>query len=1757
MPRKLYEISDFTAGLNAYADARDIKDNQFNQAWNVIDDKDGVLRIIGSAVIAINSENIINEDDYQQPGYGLFQFSSDYSINTDIDGTFDYGHEQGTVVSATNAYTFVLEDTSTVSGTDDTYNGMIIYIYEGTNAGESRVIDDYTGSSRTVAINSGEAFSASPTNTSKYRIFRWKPNNWEVTDNEKDMMAHIDGNYSSHLITKVSSVTTAQSKNLGSIAYHPIWSGNGLTLTPGVEYSLSFDMSSLHKWYNLVSDGDEDGSDATTYGDKVPWVQLYSETVADSSGSVRSIDAATIAGSWQASQEHLNVHQTSTSGNGRGIVVNIKTDSSNDPTFYLVSGGIGYAVDDTIRFTDPGGTGNTSDITVEAINKVGLSLYNNKWMTINDNDTFEGGSPKYLDDVEINYIDDGDFGDTGVWAAAGSGLTLGAASGSTTDDAGYAGLASAKLTTGDSSVWEWSSINEPPGYIHQTLTLPGGTPYHLNFLSKSNNPDENLAFAVYNTTTTEYIVPWTTVENFYIEEPTNHYGLHPDGRWSFVGKNDKKQNYIKFETPKNNDGYLNINQTYDISIRFAPTQNSFSTSLYLHGVTVYKAHNDLVTMSNNNTESANPYNDNIKTKSTYNLKFKIPNEFSTVSDWRLKFYGGQYGWNSSNVFEDDDSLEAIDNQTVHLDNIKLSFPVGDFAFSDEKGLNTLLSVNTKEGSNIALHNGAIWNKNFIEWSGLKAKPVFNYVNGMLKVVDGNFKNLNNASKLLYYHDSLLDKNAHVGSWKMRNDSLVIPPTLSVVATGESATNFNYVFNANQYLNRLYEDVTFGATNWPMDNFVDTTYTKANGNGHIIRHCVDSDITSTQAENESWRHLKDERSTASTKPLATTSGFIKGSSTDWSELGGSPGFYDGTGGSAYWNFNQDGKAMNSLNCLIHANGLVGTNAEGMGMLESVLQESNPSGSVQKIEYRIKYEAVVDKLRDADDNHSDNNFKHSYVPYIRVSAGVPQESSSIGSDGIQAFVNKRQGELQFENGTKKVNNHCQQAFDDEVKIKNSINNPDLIESDNGGGDGDVVNSCIDFTDSDSNQPQHIGQVHVSYLYEGSLSFAEGEIPMDVHGSSKDILFTIEDHPDNPRQFQDVRSNDDAGLIAWLVTGIFSGQEANNPDYAFDSNSTPPTIEKFNLQFGNDEIKDLRYPTYSRFVVEKINVHFYPKFDSDTPISELNTDTDATINVTWKTPLDFTPSGWGGRTYQFTSTTVNLFDEESGFGNQSIDSSTSLQIPDEIQAPAIDVIFKNSRLNDDFVKKTKFYMKDNEADVWYLQFWIDHKENKIHSSTSDISFSGVQGNNNTTIYSLSEYALKVFNEVNSYESETFVSQEDGYNFGNLICRYKASVVANNRLYVGNIYQNGKVYGDRMIKSPIGKYNILPKSNFVDVAINDGDEITALEYYQDKLLQFKRNKVFVINTSGDFEFLEDTFLNIGVQGQFSVTKTPYGIAWANGTGCYLYDGKKVTNLIEGKLPISQKMSNSSTSLSINNRWGAPSTTNEQNSGDCVIGYSAKRDILLIAFTKEKTSGSLVPTGAVYSMGRKSWSLLYAIWSNEYLSSNTGIQSNMITDNNGDILLYNYEASQANAGLHSIRKWVHESSNDLTAKTMYFTTKDITFGNINVKKKIYSVYITYKVKTDGSDSGVSVAYAINGSGDFTSNTFSTSSKFLGTTTDCYAGSTLDETDGKWKTAELIFSNSSNVNNITSFQLQIYGASVAYDFELNDISVSARVKNIK
>ena len=53
--------------------------------------------------------------------------------------------------------------------------------------------------------------------------------------------------------------------------------------------------------------------------------------------------------------------------------------------------------------------------------------------------------------------------------------------------------------------------------------------------------------------------------------------------------------------------------------------------------------------------------------------------------------------------------------------------------------------------------------------------------------------------------------------------------------------------------------------------------------------------------------------------------------------------------------------------------------------------------------------------------------------------------------------------------------------------------------------------------------------------------------------------------------------------------------------------------------------------------------------------------------------------------------------------------------------------------------------------------------------------------------------YNEVDSYESQTLLSQY--LKPSELVCDYKTAVVANNRLYVGNIRQDGKILPDALL--------------------------------------------------------------------------------------------------------------------------------------------------------------------------------------------------------------------------------------------------------------------------------------------------------------------------------------------------------------------------
>jgi len=89
--------------------------------------------------------------------------------------------------------------------------------------------------------------------------------------------------------------------------------------------------------------------------------------------NVTSPTGGSLSGAWQTNQSHTNVAQTSSSGSGTGMVCNITTDGSGNPTFTLVVDmGSGHAASDNVRFTDPGSTTETA----EAVLATGTALTN-------------------------------------------------------------------------------------------------------------------------------------------------------------------------------------------------------------------------------------------------------------------------------------------------------------------------------------------------------------------------------------------------------------------------------------------------------------------------------------------------------------------------------------------------------------------------------------------------------------------------------------------------------------------------------------------------------------------------------------------------------------------------------------------------------------------------------------------------------------------------------------------------------------------------------------------------------------------------------------------------------------------------------------------------------------------------------------------------------------------------------------------------------------------------------------------------------------------------------------------------------------------------------------------------------------------------------------------------------------------------------------------------------------------------------------
>tara|TARA_Y100000593_G_scaffold89013_1_gene172346 strand:+ start:54 stop:3065 length:3012 start_codon:yes stop_codon:yes gene_type:complete len=373
-------------------------------------------------------------------------------------------------------------------------------------------------------------------------------------------------------------------------------------------------------------------------------------------------------------------------------------------------------------------------------------------------------------------------------------------------------------------------------------------------------------------------------------------------------------------------------------------------------------------------------------------------------------------------------------------------------------------------------------------------------------------------------------------------------------------------------------------------------------------------------------------------------------------------------------------------------------------------------------------------------------------------------------------------------------------------------------------------------------------------------------------------------------------------------------------------------------------------------------------------------------------------------------------------------------------------------------------------------------------------------------------------------FTANGHSHNEDIVLNSFKSAVVANNRVYAGNVNQtvDGQPtqFSDRIMKSPIGQFDKFPASNYLQVAKNDGDEIVALATFGDRLLQFNKNVMYIINISQVDEFMESEHKFKGIVSPASVFTTDKGIAWANKLGAYFYDGNRVHNLLRRK----------ETSLISQSTWSTFADT------AIMTGYISSKNQLIF--------GADIGTGDDEAGDGEAY--IYSLTTRSWVRASTGtvadaIKTNFTSDYNGDLIYYDYTAEK-------MLKW--DSSPD-SSTYLNMLTKDIDFGQPSVRKKIYKVYISYK----GDASAVELRYRINGDTNTPTTQFyrtQADGSSDGTNADSTPLLNIDTND--WVNAELI--PTAAINNIYSFQLYFEGTGAA-DFEINDISIVYRMKSIK
>ena len=368
-----------------------------------------------------------------------------------------------------------------------------------------------------------------------------------------------------------------------------------------------------------------------------------------------------------------------------------------------------------------------------------------------------------------------------------------------------------------------------------------------------------------------------------------------------------------------------------------------------------------------------------------------------------------------------------------------------------------------------------------------------------------------------------------------------------------------------------------------------------------------------------------------------------------------------------------------------------------------------------------------------------------------------------------------------------------------------------------------------------------------------------------------------------------------------------------------------------------------------------------------------------------------------------------------------------------------------------------------------------------------------------------------------------------------YKASVVAGRRTFIANVKTYGftgalEKFGDRIMYSEVGRFDIFLPQNFIDVSKGDYGEYTALESFADRLLAFKHNLVHIINIASPSPaswYLEDTVKYYGVTFPFSVSKTEFGIAWANESGCFLYDGSRVRNLTERKLGVGV------TSNSQAHAWHKIGR-GSSNVKDPMVGYDPMSNSLIVMRSPRHSSNNS-EQAYIYDFDSGGWTY------NNNIFTDGAHYTNFITDWNNNLTVGKYDGS-ANVEFF---KYLPVSS---AATNQEFVTRDIDFGQPGLSKKIYAVTMTYRSSVEQE---TPLYHAVDGTQSYSE--FASDITPQGNTGGSGYLESTASSGATWDVATFTASSPVSCQSI-QFKLDLPSSGT---FEVNDMTVEYRVLRAK